>query len=46
MAHAKDKGAKDRHVKRKAQATTKEKRALKKAKKNSATQHGSAIPTS
>ncbi len=32
MAHAKDKGAKDKHVKRKAQHNIKEKRAAKKAK--------------
>ena len=44
MAHAKDRGAKDKHVKRKPQASTKEKRALKKAKKGQA-QHTSSIPT-
>jgi hypothetical protein len=43
MAHAKDRGAKDKHAKRKAQASIKEKRAQKKTKKGS-TQHTSAIP--
>ena len=33
MAHAKDKGAKDKHVKKKAQKGLKEKRAEKQAKK-------------
>ena len=32
VAHAKDKGAKDKHVKKKAQHSIKEKRAAKKAK--------------
>ena len=35
MAHAKDKGAKDRHVRKKAQHSIKEKRAAKKLKKGS-----------
>ena len=43
MAHAKDKGSKDKNVKRKAQASIKEKRAQKKAKRGS-TDHGSSIP--
>lgn len=43
MAHAKDKGAKDKNTKRKAQASIKEKRAQKKAKKGS-TAHTSSIP--
>lgn len=33
VAHAKDKGAKDKHVKKKAQQSIKEKRAAKKMKK-------------
>ena len=36
VAHAKDKGAKDKHVKKKAQASIKEKRAAKKMKKEGA----------
>jgi hypothetical protein len=32
VAHAKDKGAKDKHIKKKAQHSIKEKRAAKKAK--------------
>jgi hypothetical protein len=35
MAHAKDKGGKDKHVKKKAQHSIKEKRAAKKLKKGS-----------
>jgi len=40
VAHAKDKGAKDKHVKKKAQQSIKEKRAAKKMKKE-----GGARPT-
>lgn len=36
VAHAKDKGAKDKHVKKKAQQSIKEKRAAKKMKKEGA----------
>ena len=35
MAHAKDKGGKDKHVRKKAQHSIKEKRAAKKLKKGS-----------
>jgi hypothetical protein len=35
VAHAKDKGAKDKHVKKKAQKSIKERRAEKKARKGS-----------
>jgi hypothetical protein len=44
MAHAKDRGAKDKHTKRKPLASTKEKRALKRAKRGSTGQQ-SSIPT-
>jgi hypothetical protein len=44
VAHAKDKGAKDKHVKKKAQKSIKEKRAQKKAKKGGS-QTSSVIPS-
>jgi hypothetical protein len=42
VAHAKDKGGKDKHVKKKAQKGIKEKRAQKKAKRGTAG-HGTSI---
>jgi hypothetical protein len=45
MAHARDKGAKDKHIKKKAQQSIKEKRAAKKLKKGaSARSTGLQIP--
>lgn len=43
MAHAKDKGAKDKHVKKKAQKSIKEKRAQKKTKRGSGTSSHSIL---